>query len=503
MFWRIASCAAVLLATAPLIFSAPSYAPSSQLPPPPAREFRGAWIATVGNIDWPSKPGLSTEQQKNELLAILDRAVQLRLNALIFQVRTSCDALYASKLEPWSEYLTGKMGQAPEPFYDPLTFAVEEAHKRGIELHAWFNPYRARYHSAKSPITATHISKTKTSLVRTYGKYLWLDPGERDAQEHSLAVILDVVKRYDVDGIHIDDYFYPYKEKDSAGRLVDFPDDASWKRSGVAGKMSRDDWRRENINSFIHRLHTSIHAAKPHVKFGISPFGIWRPGHPEKIKGLDAYDALYADARKWLQNGWLDYCAPQLYWAIEPEAQSYPVLLKWWSEQNHKSRHLWPGNNSARVGSAWKPEEIANQIAITRKQSGASGNIHWNVSSLMSDAKGLAATLATQVYTQPALVPASPWLDKIAPPRPAVTLQYDAAKDRFEMLWQPAETEPVARWLVQTRTDGKWESFITTAVSKSGNIVKSGGRFPELVSLVAVDRAGNTSPAAVLEQRPQ
>ena len=503
MFRRVAFCGAALFASIHLLTSAPAYVPSSQLPPLPAREFRGAWIATVGNIDWPSKSGLSTEQQKSELLAILNRAAQLRLNALIFQVRTSCDALYASKLEPWSEYLTGKMGQAPEPFYDPLAFAVEEAHKRGIELHAWFNPFRARYHSAKSPVTTAHISKTKPRLAHTYGKYLWLDPGERDAQEHSLAVILDVVKRYDVDGVHIDDYFYPYKEKDSAGRLLDFPDDASWKRSGMAGKMSRDDWRRENINSFIQRLNTAIHAAKPHVKFGISPFGIWRPGHPEKIKGLDAYDALYADARKWLQNGWLDYCAPQLYWAIEPEAQSYPVLLKWWTEQNLKSRHLWPGNNSARVGSPWKPEEIANQIALTRKQAGASGNIHWNVSSLMSDAKGLAATLAAQTYTQPALVPASPWLDKIAPPRPAVTLQYDAAKDRFEMFWQSTEVEPVGRWLVQTCTGGRWESFVAAAGSKSGNIVKSGGRFPELVSLIAVDRAGNISPAAVLEQRAQ
>ncbi len=503
MFGRIAFCGMALLIAATLLFSAPVYVPSSQLPPPASREFRGAWIATVGNIDWPSKPGLSTEQQKSELLAILDRAAQLRLNALIFQVRTSCDAFYASKLEPWSEYLTGKMGQTPEPFYDPLAFAVEEAHKRGIELHAWFNPFRARYHSAKSPIAAAHISKTKPRLAHTYGKYLWLDPGERDAQEHSLAVILDVVKRYDVDGVHIDDYFYPYKEKDSAGRLVDFPDNASWNRAGMAGKMSRDDWRRENINSFIQRLNTAIHATKSHVKFGISPFGIWRPGHPEKIKGLDAYDALYADARKWLQNGWLDYCAPQLYWAIEPEAQSYPVLLKWWNEQNLKGRHLWPGNNSARVGSPWKPDEIANQIAITRKQAGASGNIHWNVSSLMSEAKGLAAMLAAQTYTQPALVPASPWLDKTVPPRPALTLQYDPLRDRFEMLWQSAEAEPVGRWLVQTCTGGRWESFVTAAASKSGNIVKSGGRFPELVSLIAVDRAGNISPAAVMEQRTQ
>jgi uncharacterized lipoprotein YddW (UPF0748 family) len=503
MFGRISSCGAALFAGVPLLLCAPAYAPSGQQPPAPAREFRGAWIATVGNIDWPSKPGLSTEQQKTELTAIFDRAAQLRLNALIFQVRTSCDALYASKLEPWSEYLTGKMGQAPEPFYDPLAFAVEEAHKRGMELHAWFNPFRARYHSAKSAVAPSHISKTKPRLVRTYGKHLWLDPGEREAQEHSLAVIVDVVKRYAVDGVHIDDYFYPYKEKEASGKLLDFPDDASWRRSGAPGKMDRADWRRENIDTFVQRLHTAIHAAKPQVKFGISPFGIWRPGYPEKIKGLDAYDALYADARKWFQNGWLDYCAPQLYWAIEPEAQSYPVLLKWWSDQNLKGRHLWPGNNSARVGSPWNPDEIANQIALTRKQAGASGNIHWNMSALMSEAKGLSATLATQVYTQPALIPASPWLDKAAPPRPAVTLQYDAAQDRFEMVWQALEAPSVARWLIQTRTGGRWESFVIADTSKTGNIRKSAGRFPELVSLTAVGRTGNLGPATVMEYRAE
>ena len=219
------------------------------------------------------------------MLAILDRAVQLKLNAIIFQVRPACDAMYASTIEPWSEYLTGTMGKAPEPFYDPLAFAVAEAHKRGLELHAWFNPYRARLLSTKSPVAPNHVSKTHPQLVRHYGKYLWLDPGEKETQDYSLSVIMDVVKRYDVDGIHFDDYFYPYKETDASGKDWIFRTTASWQRFGAAGKLSRDDWRRENVNGFIQRLYQSIKAAKPWVKFGISPFGIWRPRNPAQIEG--------------------------------------------------------------------------------------------------------------------------------------------------------------------------------------------------------------------------
>ena len=189
-----------------------NYVPARLSPPPPAREFRGAWIATVGNIDWPSKPGLPVAEQKAELIGLLDQAAKLRLNAVIFQVRPSCDALYPSTLEPWSEYLTGTMGQAPSPAYDPLAFALEQAHLRGLELHAWFNPYRAGAAVAKSPVSANHIRRTRPQLVREYGKSFWLDPGEREVQEYSLRVVMDVVKRYDVDGVHFDDYFYPYKE---------------------------------------------------------------------------------------------------------------------------------------------------------------------------------------------------------------------------------------------------------------------------------------------------
>jgi len=300
-----------------------TYRSTSVTPPPPAREFRGAWIATVANIDWPSKPGLGVAEQKAELIALLDRAAQLKLNAIIFQVRPACDAMYVSPLEPWSEYLTGAMGRAPQPFYDPLAFAIGEAHRRGLELHAWFNPFRALHPRARSPVAPNHISRTHPGWVRKYGDQLWLDPGEPAARDYVLSVVMDVVRRYDVDGVQFDDYFYPDPEKDTAGRELVFPDDATWRKFGLPGGfLSRDDWRRANVNQFIQRVYQSIKAVKPRVKFGVSPKGIWRPGYPQQIRGMDAYAKIYADSRKWLANGWLDYFSPELYWPIEPKEQS-------------------------------------------------------------------------------------------------------------------------------------------------------------------------------------
>ena len=250
--------AAVLLLPAILFAADDNFSAGKIVPPPPAREFRAVWIATVGNSCWPSKPGLSTAQQKAELIAILDRAAALKLNAVIFQVRPACDALYASSLEPWSEYLTGVQGRAPSPFYDPLAFAIAEAHKRGLELHAWFNPFRAHHFQSVSPIAPNHISRTQPELVRSYAKYLWLDPGDPAVRDYSLRVVMDVLKRYDVDGIHFDDYFYPYKEKNSSGNEIDFPDGATWKKFGVNSGLSRDDWRRQNVDH-VHSTGLSRH----------------------------------------------------------------------------------------------------------------------------------------------------------------------------------------------------------------------------------------------------
>lgn len=457
------------------------------------REFRAAWIPTVGNSCWPSKPGLTTTQQKNELLALLDRAAELKMNAVIFQVRPACDALYRSDLEPWSEYLTGIQGKAPSPYYDPLEFAVAEAHKRGLELHAWFNPYRARHENAKSPIAANHIIRSQPGLVRRYGDYLWLDPGERDVQDYSARVVLDVVKRYDIDAVHFDDYFYPYPKKDSTVGELPFPDDASWKKYGAASGLSRSDWRRRNVDQFIQRINSSIHTEKPWMKFGLSPFGIWRPKTPAGIEGLDAFEKLYADARKWLQEGWCDYMAPQLYWGFQPERTSFSLLLKWWNSQNTKQRHMWPGINSLNTikpDAPWPTSEISNQIALIRKLSTAPGHIHWSQSVLMKNPK-LCTALADDIYHGPALIPRFTWLDDKAPNTPMARATLSGKSTTIT--W--TSTNSPALWVVQTKQFGDWKTQILPAG-------KTGIRLdlqPELIAISAVDRCGNQSPPAVMK----
>jgi uncharacterized lipoprotein YddW (UPF0748 family) len=487
--------ATLLLASAGLCPAA-TYQPWPVDPPPPVREFRAAWIATVANIDWPSRKDLTTAEQKAELIALMDCAARLKLNAVIFQVRPACDALYPSRIEPWSEYLTGAMGKAPEPYYDPLAFAIEEAHKRGLELHAWFNPFRALHNSAKSPVTPTHISRRHPELVRQYGRFLWLDPGESQAQDYSWSVVMDVVSRYDVDGVHFDDYFYPYKERDAAGREVDFPDGASWARLGAHPKLGREDWRRENINQFIQRTYRSIKTAKPWVKFGVSPFGIWRPGNPPQIDGLDAYGKLYADSRRWLASGWIDYFAPQLYWPIESPKQSFPLLLQWWARQNAKDRLLVPGLDITRVRGELKPAEILNQIRLTRRQSSAAGNVHWNLGSLMRNT-ALAEALSREVYAQPALVPATPWLSRARLPRPSLAGAMSRRTTEAQFAWTLAGKEAVARWLVQSRTRGEWRTEILPASVLGLRF----GSPPDVVAVSAVDRYGNASAPAAVRRR--
>lgn len=339
----------VILAVLGLAVTAPVMRAQDTSPPAIDREFRAIWVATVGNIDWPSKPGLSTWDQQRELLAILDRAVALKLNAIVFQIRPGADALYDSPYEPWSEFLTGRQGRAPEPPWDPLAFAVEQSHKRGLELHAWFNPYRAAY-SRDSLQARSHVSRTNPELVWQYDHFLWMDPGDSAVRQRSLRVVADVVKRYDIDGIHIDDYFYPYPTTDRAGKKIDFPDSATYARYRKSGgKLSKDDWRRNNVDLFVEAMYKQVHAAKPWVQVGISPFGIWRPGNPPQIQGFDAYSEIYADSKKWLQNGWADYLAPQLYWPIAQTAQSFPVLYDWWTSQNTKGRHVFPGLATYRI----------------------------------------------------------------------------------------------------------------------------------------------------------
>jgi len=467
------------------------YEPARVTPPAPAREFRGVWVATVDNIDWPSKKDLSTAEQKAELVGIIERAAKLKLNAIILQVRPQCDTIYPSSLEPWSEFLTGQMGRAPQPAWDPLAFAVDECHKRSIELHAWFNPYRALHPAAKGPVSANHVSKTRPQLVRSYGKYLWLDPGEREVQDYSLAVVMDVVKRYDVDGVHFDDYFYPYKEKVGA-QDVEFPDDASWQRYGARGKLNRDDWRRDNVNDFVLRVHKSIKSAKPWVKFGISPFGIWQPGYPSQIKGMNAYEKLYADARKWLREGSVDYFVPQLYWPIDQKAQSFPVLLQWWNEQNPKRRHVWPGLATYKINEGWKPAEIVNQVRLSEKQPVSAGHVHYSMKPLFRNTS-LVNALATGPYSEPALVPASKWLGASPPAKPKLT-SVTQGGGRVKFNWSPAGDSP-RNWLLQIKRAGAWEFEITTATSRQYD------EPPDAIAVSALSRSGLLGSPAVLQQK--
>ncbi|QPF71812.1 family 10 glycosylhydrolase [Roseateles sp. DAIF2] len=484
----------------PLGRSAPELAEAA---PPAPREFRAAWVATVANIDWPSKPGLSAAQQQAEMRAILDRAVSLKLNAVVFQIRTSTDALYDSRLEPWSEYLSGRQGQSPG--YDPLALWITEAHQRGLELHAWFNPFRARQNSAKSPAAANHLSQTHPDWVKSYGDQQWLDPGEPGAAEHTLAVFRDVLQRYDVDGIHIDDYFYPYPipqpGSDPTAKLeLDFPDEPSWQRYlQGGGKLGRHDWRRQNVDEMIRRLHQLILATKPWVRFGISPFGLPKPAlRPEGITGFSQYDKLYADVERWLHEGWLDYLVPQLYWPRAQKAQAFAPLLDYWQAQNKQGRHVWAGLFTSRVTPAdkaesWPIEEIGAQIEITRQAYPGSGHVHFSMVALMQNRRGLADALQRGLYQQEALVPATPWLEAGGPAAPQAELQEaDAGRLRLRLAAGPGK--PVLRYALWQRRGQVW-SFSTTQQPEL--LLERQGLDGLVVS--ALDRVGNEGPRVGLQ----
>ncbi|MEM7200769.1 MAG: family 10 glycosylhydrolase [Planctomycetota bacterium] len=462
------------------------------------RELRAAWVATVSNIDWPSRPGLPSDEQRAELLRLLDRAVELHLNAVMLQVRPMCDALYPSELEPWSEWLTGTQGQPPEPLWDPLAEAVAAAHARGLELHAWFNPFRAWHVKARSKPSGDHVSRTMTRAVVRYGGQQWLDPAQAIAQRHSLRVILDVVQRYDVDGVHIDDYFYPYPEHGRA-----FDDDASYQLyRSEGGILGRADWRRQNVDRFVAGLYRQVKRRKPWVKVGISPFGIARPGVPTGIAaGLDQYDDLYADVRKWLAEGWLDYLAPQLYWRIRPPQQSYATLLQWWATQNPKSRHLWPGSftsNTLPGGKGWPAAEIVEQVAWSRRVAGASGQIHFSMKALMPG-MAVGRALLDGPYADLALVPAASWLDAEAPGVPQLSARW---RDREVELRALAPDPDVRFYAVYAQTaDGKWR-----LVRRLGATLEPTGRFAvhdaaRSLAITAIDRVGNEGPALAVNRR--
>lgn len=425
------------------------------------KEFRGAWVATVANINWPSRPGLPVDSQKIEAIAILDSMKSMNFNAVIFQARPQADALYPSQLEPWSYYLTGEQGKAPEPFYDPLQFWIDETHRRGMDLHVWVNPYRA-HHKDGGPISDSSMVKRLSGVVHELSSgYYWFEPTHPLTQDHSFNVIMDIVHRYNIDGLHMDDYFYPYP---SYNNDKDFPDEASYyayQKSG--GKLSKGDWRRDAVNQFIKRVYTAIKKDKPSVQFGISPFGIWRPGYPQSIEGFDQYEKLYADVRLWWNEGWLDYLAPQLYWDINKIPQSFPVLLGWWEQENTKQRHLWPGVSVGRKDSSKISNEIINQIMITRGMlPNSPGTIHWSIAPHLKYPE-FANSLRTKPYKKPALIPASPWLDA-KPPKPA-SIKVMNDSDSLKIEWTHEEPQNLSKVIVFKKFESGWDYEIFSADS--------------------------------------
>jgi uncharacterized lipoprotein YddW (UPF0748 family) len=457
------------------LVSAQAYRPSGEKAPMPAREFRGAWAAVVHNIDWPSKSGLSAGAQQAEMRNILDKMASLNMNALILQVRPHCDAVYQSSKEPWSPWLTGTMGQSPG--YDPLDFAIKQAHARGIEIHAWFNPFRA-LSSASQPCCASHVAKASVHITKRYGNLLWCDPAETETRARAFAAILDVVQRYDVDGVHLDDYFYPYPE---GGRP--FPDGRS------------PATRRKIVDDFVQKLYSDVKRTKPWVRVGISPFGIWRPGVPDGIEaGIDSYEQLGCDARKWLANGWVDYLAPQLYWKDQPRKQSFSALLSWGRQLG--SGRVGRGIATTRIGGSedGRPaSEITKQVELSRKiGKNWSGHLHWSVKGLTKNQGGIATMLAKGAYAQPALVPPMPWLSQKPPGRPSATASGNGSGVTISVQSGDRST---ARYAVQARYGNQWR-MAKVASSGSSNINVAGQ--PDAVAVSAVDRFGNVSAPTVL-----
>src|SRR5438874_505764 len=459
------------------------------------REFRAVWVATVDNIDFPTRKGLPIDRQKDELIAILDLAKKLRLNAVIFQVRPMADAVYSSSLEPWSEFLTGQMGTGQA--FDPLAVLVAEAHKRGILVHAWFNPYRA-YHPAARTISDEHVSKKQPSIIRQYGRYMWLDPTDPAAREESLRVIKDVVSRYDIDGVHFDDYFYPYAESDAVGKKIDFPDDANWDKylktsvAGVFGKpLSRDDWRRANVNSFIESVGREIKRMKRDVVFGVSPFGIWQPDADRGISGFNSYKELFADSRKWLQDGTVDYLAPQLYWETAKKGQSFPVLLDWWKDQNIRHSYIWPGIAAYRIGSTptFTSDEIASHITKTRASTETTGAIFFSEKSLRNNLGGIQNTLRNKVYQRDAVIPQFGWITVEPIKSPAVKIKRQ--KQYVEVRWHETGSRRAFWFVVYARDKNGWSYSVLPATENA--ITLSANRKIEKVVVTSVDRLGNES----------
>jgi uncharacterized lipoprotein YddW (UPF0748 family) len=463
----------------------------------PKNEFRGAWMATVINLDWPQTGGLAPRFQQSELIDKLDKLKDAGINIVYFQIRTEGDALYDSPIEPWSKYLTGEEGKAPDPYWDPLEYAIEAAHKRGMELHAWLNPYRAMrtipddftqkaLHSTNSetqeideslkPFLEKDFEKGKRKQLgttardekhvsNTHPEWLFvmndniaiMDPGHPEVIDYNVDIVMDVVNRYDVDGIHFDDYFYPYPPNHMASFENDTLDDNTFELY-PRGFTDKDDWRRNNIDIFVEALHDSIQIVKPWVKFGISPFGIWKNGTPSGISGMDAYEVIYGDGIKWLQDQTVDYLTPQLYWEISRfgTGQDYKKLANWWADSaSVHDRHLYPGHglyrsdaNTFSNPTLFAANEVPRQIRINRENPKIQGSVFFRTKNLTNySSKGFKDSLKTNFYKYAALQPVMEWKSMTKPDAPEnLIVNRDTELEYvFEISWSPSSVDQVTK----------------------------------------------------------
>ena len=472
------------------------------------REFRAAWVASVAHIDWPSRAGLGTVEQRQEMHQLLDAATRIGLNAIVLQVRPACDALYDSPFEPWSEYLSGHSGRAPDPWWDPLAEWVAASHARGLELHAWFNPYRARHPSARSDLAASHVARREPGLVKAYGDLLWLDPGQPRAADRLVDVVLDVVRRYDVDGIHIDDYFYPYPVS-VAGVEQAFPDEdslAAYRAAG--GALEHDAWRRNNVDRLVHRLWQAIRAERPGVMFGISPFGLPRPDRrPAGVSGFSQYHKLHADVERWLAEGWLDYLAPQLYWPLDSPGQPFVPLLQAWLALNPRARHVWPGLFTSRIGAAeraYTADEVLAQVAAARRVPPGSGHLHFSMAALLQDRDGVADRLAAGPYAQPALVPRAPGVTDAGGPTVSARVTGPTAGAQALVLRSlatpPTHADRLRLVALRRRRGQEWTTTLHPLSAAGGRVEVRLEPEVDLLLVNALDRQRRLGPTTLIRR---
>jgi uncharacterized lipoprotein YddW (UPF0748 family) len=492
----------------------------------PKYEFRAVWVATVDNIDWPGRDNNTTELQKAEFIRQLDMHRRNGMNAVIVQVRPACDAFFPSSVEPWSEWLTGTQGKAPVPFYDPLEFMIEETHKRGMEFHAWCNPYRAVFqighyttvvtkhgkHTRRkqvwhngSSISSTHVSRKHPDWILTYGDTKYLDPGNKEVQVYVNTVIRDMLSRYDIDGIHFDDYFYPYR---IGG--VEFPDNASYLKYGQG--MDKEVWRRSNVDSVILMLHHTIREVRKSCKFGISPFGVWRNQSKDSLgsntrAGQTNYDDLYADILLWLKNGWIDYVVPQLYWEFEQNNAPFGVLLDWWS-RNHFDRPCYIGLGIYRAGSNqyWRDRtQLPRQLRAIRNHPDIGGEVYFSSTSFYKNTLGWNDSLRENFYNYPALIAPMPWIDSVRPSIPLVHMNTD--KDSLIFQFERGSVTDTLRGFAVYKADSVFNidsarifQFIPNSpgahltMNLSQSMKQTGGRY----FLTAISKTNNESDPILL-----